>query len=109
MSANLYQTIRRPIGASQTVSYTGTAGGTTALPTGTNAVWVYTTTAAYMRISFGAAASDATTADFPLPANTAVVLPVEYPTAPGTANQKVFVSAIQVSAGGSLLCQPLAE
>lgn len=109
MAANLFQTIRRPVGASQTVAYTGTAGSSTALPPGTSAVWVYLSTAGYVRISFGDTVVAAVATDFPVPANVPVVLPIEYPTAPGTSNQKVFVSAIQEASGGNLHVQPLAE
>lgn len=109
MSASLGLTLRRPIGGkSQKVAYTGTAGNTTGLPESTSSVAVYITTAGYVAISFGTAATAATTSDIPLPANTLVIFPVERPTAPGT-DGKIFVSAVQDAAGGNLFVQPLAD
>lgn len=107
-TASLGLTLRRPIGSSQKVAYTGTAGSTTALPDSSASVMVYITTAGYVAISVGTAATAATTTSIPLPANTVVILPVEKPTGPST-DGKIFVSAVQDSAGGNLFVQALAD
>lgn len=78
-------------GATQTVSYTGTAGTiSSAIGEGTNVVRVWTSTAAY--IAFGASPT-ATSSDIPIPANT----PEYFLISPGHK-----VSAIQQSSGGNL-------
>ena len=85
--------------AAQTASYTGTAGVTTAWPRGPNAVLVFCTTAAYVKVG---AAVTATTASTPLPANTPIVMQVPPP-------QDGFawrVSAIQIAAGGNVYAKP---
>lgn len=110
MSANLFQTIRRPIwGKAQKVAFTGTAGSTTALPPGTNSVTVYLSSAGYVRVSYGASATAATTADFPLPANVPVTLPCDIESGPPSGEGSFFVSAIQDAAGGNLLAIPNAD
>lgn len=82
----------------QTTTYTGTAGGVT-LPTVTGpdmggAVWVVVTTDAFVRTG-----GTATSSDMYLPAFVPVVL---------AANPGDVVSAIQVSAAGSIFVMPLA-
>lgn len=105
MSANLFQTIRRPVyGQGQNVTYTGTAGTiTNALPQGTASVWLYCSTAAYVKIG---ASPTATTADFPIPANSPVIIPLDF--AAGEQAQ-LKVSAVQVASGGSLYVIPMAD
>lgn len=107
MSANLFQTIRRPMyGAGSLTAYTGTAGTSPALPVGANAVWVLCTTAAYVKVGIDPTA--VAEKDFPVAANVGIVLPLEKPTNPGS--DGVFkVSAVQVAAGGNLHIIPLAE
>lgn len=108
MSASLALTLRRPIGPSQKVAYTGTAGNTTALLPQTSAVMVFTTTLAFVRISVGTSAGAATSVDVPITPNTMVILAVEKPTQPGT-DGAIFVSAVQDAAGGNLYVQALAD
>ena len=106
--SDLYQTIRRPIfGQAQKTAYTGTAGvHARPIPPGAGAVYLFCTTAAYVK--FSASGSPATTADFPVVANVPVILPVEYPTYPGS-ETRLFVSAVQDAAGGNLVSIPLVE
>lgn len=85
--------------AAQTTTYTGTAGTVTGWPAGPHAVLVFCTTAAYVKVGVGVTA---TTASTPLPANAVAVFKVNNPDgAPWT------VSAIQVSAGGSVYAKPM--
>ena len=109
MSADMFMTIRTPCAASQTVAYTGTAGSIAAPLAGNpSAVLVLVTTHAYVRISFGAAATAATVVDIPVAAGIPMVIPINPPTSPGTETSgKVWVSAIQFASGGSLIAQPL--
>ncbi len=95
----------QPTGASQTVSYTGTAGVTSnPLPPGTQYVWVWATTAAY--ISWGASPTAVTT-DFPIPPNWPIKVFVGK-NAGGQSLDGVFkVSAVRVSADGSLFVAPI--
>lgn len=88
-------------GAGQVVAYTGTAGTVANnLPAGTGAVWVFCTSIAHVKISV--AGTDATTADFPVPASVPVIIPVNF------GGQGFKVSAIQSAAGGNLHVCPLA-
>ena len=107
MSANLFMTLRRPIyGQSQLVAYTGTAGTiANGLPAGTASVAVLCTTAAYVKVGVS---PTATTADFSVPANTLVLLPVEMESITGGSGL-IKVSAVQVAAGGNLTVMPLAD
>lgn len=77
------------IGTHQKVAYTGTAGTSSAVATGTDLVRVEVTTAAYVKIGSGAA----TTSDVYMPANK----PELFVITPGET-----VSAIQVASGGNL-------
>lgn len=91
--------IRRPIyGGGQKVAYTGTAGSVTITQTA-NSVLVYCSTAAYVRVG-----ATATTADFPVAANIATVLPCD-----GLGGGPITVSAIQDASGGNLFAMPLAD
>lgn len=75
----------------QSVAYTGTAGVTTAVPSGPQGVVVWCTTAAHVLVGEGVTA---TTASLPLPANVPVPLTVPFGTgAPWR------VSAVQTSGG----------
>ncbi len=95
------EVIFRPkYGSTQSVSYTGTAGTiTNALPPDTTAVWVWTTTDACVKVG---TSPTATTADFPIPANVPVVLPVQVKD-----TSAIKVSAIQITAGGTLYVCPI--
>lgn len=96
--------IFRPIfGKTQSVAYTGTAGTiTNPLPTDCTAVWVWTTSDAYIKVG---SSPTATSTDFPLMAYVPVVIPV-HTTSLQSANG-VKVSAIQISAGGTLYACPI--
>jgi hypothetical protein len=83
-------------GASQT--YTGTAGVTGTFPTA-SAVLVWTTTDAYVKVGEGVTA---TSADLPIPAFIPVLISV--PRGTGGAWR---VSAIQISAGGTVYAKPV--
>ena len=83
----------------QTQTYTGTAG-VTATFRPAKAVLVWTTSDAYVKVGEGVTA---TTADLPIPAYTPVMLAV-----PQGTNAAWRVSAIQISAGGSVYAKPIA-
>ena len=76
------------------VSYTGTAGVTTAAAPGPSSVMVWATTDCYVKVGEGATA---TTADTPMPAYTPMFLPI-----PQGTGAPWRVSAIQISAAGSI-------
>ena len=96
---NPEQTYARPqAGKSVTVSYTGTAGTTAALPLNTSAVRVVATTDCFIEIGMNPTAV----------ANTGLYLPAgipEYFEAIAGATG-VKVSAIQLSSGGSIYVTP---
>jgi hypothetical protein len=83
-----------------TITYTGTAGVTAAFLPGSRGVLVWCTTDAYVKVG---EAVTATTSDTPIPAGVPVVL--EVPTGTGAPWR---VSAIQISAGGSVYAKPIA-
>ena len=85
--------------ATQSVSYTGTAGSVTGWNAGPQGVLVWSTSDAYIRVGEGATA---TTADTPLPAFTPV--PIFVPAGTGAPWR---VSAIQISAGGTVYAKPI--
>ncbi len=84
----------------RTVAYTGTAGSTTAWPTGPQGVVVWSDQACYVVVGEGVTATTAN--GTPIPANTAI--PFKVPFGTGAAWR---VSAIQVSAGGTIYCKPI--
>ena len=84
----------------KTVAYTAAAGNTTSWPSGPQGVLVWCTTDAYIRVYDGPAIG-ATVADTPLPANTPVPFKVPNTGVPWG------VSAIQITAGGTLLAKPI--
>lgn len=83
----------------KSVSYTGTAGSTGTWNPGPQGVVVWSDQACYVEIGVGAVA---TTSSTPIPALTPIPFFVE----PGT-NAPWRVSAIQVSAGGTIYCKPI--
>ena len=85
--------------AAQSAAYTGTAGSVTGWNAGPQGVLVWCTTDAYVRVGVGVTA---TTAATPLPANTPV--PFTVPQGTGAVWR---VSAIQISAGGTLYAKPI--
>lgn len=85
--------------ATQSVAYTGTAGSTTGWNAGPQGVLVWSTTDAYIRVGEGVTA---TTSDTPLPAYTPV--PITVPNGTGGVWR---VSAVQISAGGTVYAKPI--
>jgi hypothetical protein len=82
-----------------TASYTGTAGSTTAWPSGPQGVVVWSTTAAYVVIGEGVTA---TTSSTPIPANT----PIPFIVPQGT-GAPWRVSAIQIGSAGTVYAKPI--
>jgi len=83
----------------QNVAYTGTAGSTTGWPAGPQGVLVWSTSDAYILVGEGVTA---TTAGTPIPAFT----PIPF-TVPSGTGAPWRVSAIQISAGGTLYAKPM--
>ena len=90
--------------AAQTITYTGTAGVTAGWTYGPTRVLVWATTDAYIKVGNGVTA---TTASTPLPAFTPVEFSIPQP--PGAGSAKWRVSAIQISAGGSVYAKPMQD
>lgn len=84
-------------GQSVTVAYTGTAGTTTAMPPGTKAVRVISTTDCFIEVTNNAGVTAV--------ANTGLYLPALTPEY-FICGVNAKVSAVQVSAGGSLYVTP---
>lgn len=82
-------------GGAKKVAYTGTAGATATFSSETTAVWVLTTTDAFIRVGATAVADK----DLYLPAYTPIVL---------AAAGATYVSAVQVASGGTLYACPVA-
>jgi hypothetical protein len=82
-----------------TASYTGTAGSTTAWPSGPQGVVIWSTTAAYVTVGEGVTA---TTSSTPIPANT----PIPFIVPQGT-GAPWRVSAIQISSAGTVYAKPI--
>jgi hypothetical protein len=82
-----------------TASYTGTAGSTTAWPSGPQGVVIWSTTAAYVVIGEGVTA---TTSSTPIPANT----PIPFIVPQGT-GAPWRVSAIQIGSAGTVYAKPI--
>ena len=82
-----------------TTSYTGTAGSTTAWPSGPQGVVIWSTTAAYVTVGEGVTA---TTSSTPIPANT----PIPFIVPQGT-GAPWRVSAIQIASGGTVYAKPI--
>ena len=85
------------------VAYTGTAGNTTAWNVdgqGVKGVFLWSTTDCYVRVGTSAVA---TSADLPLPAYTPITLPINRVDVIETFR----VSAIQISAGGTIYAKPI--
>ena len=83
----------------QTASFTGTAGSTTGWNAGPQGVVVWATEPCYVAVGEGATA---TTASTPIPAFT----PIPFAVPEGT-GAPWRVSAIQVSAGGTVYAKPI--
>jgi hypothetical protein len=94
-----------PSYTARSVSYTGTAGVTGTWPAGPQGVLVWCTSDAYIRVGEGATA---TTSDTPIPANTPVPFTVPpYSSGSNGTGAPWRVSAIQISAGGTLYAKPM--
>lgn len=85
--------------AAQSVAYTGTAGSVTGWNAGPQGVLVWCTSDAYILVGEGVTA---TTAATPIPAGVPVPIFV-----PGGTGATWRVSAIQISAGGTLYAKPI--
>lgn len=96
MSADRMSVLRSPTGVAQTTTYTGTAGSIAGTVRGTS-VMVWTTTDAYVSVGATATTANGT----PIPAYTPIWLPFPQTMQQGS-DAAVLVSAIQVSAGGSV-------
>lgn len=92
---NGYNTLFTPApGLTQAVSYTGTAGNSTAFAAQFTAAWVVVTTDAFVKVGSTAVANQ----DMYLPAFVPVVLGL---------NPSSVISAVQVSAGGTMYVTPV--
>jgi hypothetical protein len=100
----LLRPLNDPSFGTQSVAYTGTAGSVTGWPAGPQGVLVWSTSDAYIRVGNGVTA---TSADTPLPANTPVPIYVPQPGDAGGTGGTWRVSAIQISAGGTLYAKPI--
>lgn len=83
----------------RTAAYTGTAGNTSTWTAGPQGVVVWSDQACYVDVGEGVTA---TTSATPIPANTPI--PFKVPAGTGAPWR---VSAIQVSAGGTVYCKPI--
>lgn len=83
----------------QSVAYTGTAGSVTGFKAGPRGVLVWTTTDAYVKVGESVTA---TTGSCPIPAYTPIIFRV-----PAGTGANWRVSAIQVSAGGTVYAKPV--
>ena len=86
--------------AAKSVAYTGTAGSTSTWPNGPQGVLVWSDQACYVRVGVGATA---TTADTPIPPYT----PIAFRAPQGNDTGPWRVSAIQLSAGGTVYAKPI--
>ena len=99
----LLRPLSDPAFGTQSVAYTGTAGSVTGWPAGPQGVLVWSTTDAYIAVGDGVTA---TTSATPLPASTPV--PIYVPQPGGGATGGTWrVSAIQITAGGTLYAKPI--
>lgn len=94
-----FNNVLLPAGPGQVVAYTTTTAIANALPVGAFAVWVWCTTAAYVKVG---TSPTATNVDIPVPANTPVVIPI------GTNDGTIKVAALQETTGGNLHVLPIA-
>ena len=99
----LLRPLNDPAFGTQSVAYTGTAGSVTGWPAGPQGVLVWSTSDAYIAVGDSVTA---TTAATPLPANTPVPIFVPQPSG-GATGGAWRVSAIQISAGGTLYAKPI--
>ena len=83
----------------KSVAFTGTAGSTDTWPAGPQGVLIWATTDCYVRVGAGVTA---TTADTPVPSYTPITFFAPYNT-----GEPWRVSAIQISAGGTVYAKPI--
>ena len=86
--------------AAKSVAFTGTAGSTGTWPPGCQGVLVWADSACYVVIGEGVTAT--TTNGTPIPANTPIPFVL-----PASVSGAWRVSAIQISAGGTLYAKPI--
>ena len=99
MATDRLSVVRDPIATTgYSISYTGTAGVTSAYNPGASTVMVWCTTDAYIKVGEGVTA---TTADTPVPSYTPMWFPV-----PAGSGAPFRVSAIQISASGIVYTKP---
>lgn len=99
MATDRTSVVRDPIVTTgYNVAYTGTAGSTSTYDPGPSSVMVWATTDCYVKVGEGVTA---TTADTPIPSYTPMWFPV-----PAGSGAKWRVSAIQISAGGTIYTKP---
>jgi hypothetical protein len=90
--------------AAQSAAYTGTAGSVTGWAAGPQGVLVWCTTDAYILVGEGVTA---TTSATPIPAGTPVPFFVPQPGGNGSTGAPWRVSAVQITAGGTLYAKPI--
>lgn len=95
----LLKTLKDDVYPAKTAAYTGTAGSTTTWPPSAQGVLIWSTTECYVAVGEGVTA---TTASTPIPAYTPIPFAV-----PQSTSGPWRVSAIQVSAGGTIYCKPV--
>ena len=95
----LLRPVSDAIYGAKSVAFTGTAGSTGTWPAGPQGVLIWATTDCYVRVGAGVTA---TTADTPVPSYTPITFYVPYIT-----GEPWRVSAIQISAGGTVYAKPI--
>lgn len=88
----------------QSVAYTSSAGSVTGWPAGPQGVLVWCTSDAYISVGEGVTASSLTT---PIPANTPIPFYVPQAGESGATGAAWRVSAVQISAAGTLYAKPI--
>jgi hypothetical protein len=95
----LLRPVSDAIYGAKSVAFTGTAGSTGTWPAGPQGVLIWSTTDCYVQVGAGVTA---TTADTPVPSYTPITFFVPYNT-----GEPWRVSAIQISAGGTVYAKPI--
>lgn len=111
MPSQRTDTLKAPVSPGVTTTYTGTAGSITTQVIRGDTLMVWTTTDAWVTLGQTATTQNAT----PIPAFTPIFIPmpVNAPAGGGSGwssgeTQAVLVSAVQISAGGTLFAQQFA-
>ena len=100
----LLRPLNDPSFATQSVTYSGTAGSVTGWNAGPQGVLVWCTSDAYVLVGENVTATSAAT---PIPAGTPVPIFVPQPGGGGGTGAPWRVSAIQITAGGTLYAKPI--